>query len=126
MINIGVVCHSKKLAEELINFVKIFSDENTKLYNLYTEDTLGSTYEVIKKNILKIGNKAPILIFTDLGSSIENVKDVILDLKDYEIKLANAPLLEGLITATTGCEKDTTLPELALLVAESRYLDKNV
>lgn len=128
MINIGIVCHSEAMADEIIKFVSILKDDNTNIYNLGKSHTpgLGTLEAEIKENIQKVGNKYPFLIFVDLGSSITNTQNVINELDGYNIKIANAPLFEGLLTAVTGCESDTTLEELSELATESRLLDKNV
>lgn len=128
MINIGIVCHSSNMADEIIKFVELFKSSDFKIVNLGKNNTLsfGTLSTEIMNNLLKYDNGNPFLIFTDIGSSITNTKEAINLLKGkMEIKLADAPLIEGLIVAVTANEENMSIDELELITKESLLMRKN-
>lgn len=129
MINIGVVCHSSEMVDKIIEFVKIFKSDDFNIINLGKSDSkkLGTSVTEIKNNIKKYYNGNPFLIFVDMGSSISNVYEVKEELKnEIEIEIANAPLLEGLITAVTANEENMDIQTLKVISEESRYFNKHI
>ncbi len=119
MVGIVIVSHSKKLGGEIIKLCKELKKSEFKIINgggLETEN-FGSNPLNIKRAIQEAYSPYGVLIFGDLGSSIENAKlaiDLIEDEKFNKdiIKIANAPIVEGAIVATSVNSEGTTLAEI--------------
>ena len=102
MVGFVVVSHSKELAEAAIHLANEMKKYNFPLINGSGTDGdfLGSNPLIIKEAILKAKTDKGVLIFVDIGSSVLNTQVAIDFLKDEgveNIKIADAPLVEGLI-----------------------------
>ncbi|WP_339017862.1 PTS-dependent dihydroxyacetone kinase phosphotransferase subunit DhaM [Fusobacterium animalis] len=104
MVGFVVVSHSKELAEATIHLANEMKKYNFPLINGSGTDGdfLGSNPLIIKEAILKAKTDKGVLIFVDIGSSVLNTQIAIDFLKDEgvdveNIKIADAPLVEGLI-----------------------------
>ena len=129
MVGIVVVCHNRKLAEELINFSREmqhaeFSIENgggtgTEMY--------GTNPEIITEAVRNADRGNGVLIFVDLGSAIMSTEIAIEMLDgDIEARIADVPLIEGLISAVAGNFQGVTLDELEKTAMESKTYSKLV
>ena len=104
MVGFVVVSHSKSLAQEVIVLAEEMKKYDFPLINgSGTEgDFLGSNPLFIKEAIEKAKTEQGVLIFVDIGSSVLN-SQVAIEFLEAEgvdisnIKIADAPLVEGLI-----------------------------
>ena len=71
LVGIVVVSHSNTLAEEVINFVKVFKQEDFALENggNAKREVYGTNVENVKEAIIRADNGAGVLVFVDMGSS---------------------------------------------------------
>ena len=106
MLGFVVVSHSKDLAEAVIHLANEMKRYDFPLINgSGTEgDFLGSNPLTIKEAILNAKTDKGTLVFVDIGSSVLNTQVAIDFLADEgldieNIKIADAPLVEGLIAA---------------------------
>ena len=106
MLGFIVVSHSKDLAEAVIHLANEMKRYDFPLINGSGTDGdfLGSNPLIIKEAILNAKTDKGALVFVDIGSSVLNTQvaiDFLADEgKDIEnIKIADAPLVEGLIAA---------------------------
>lgn len=126
-VGIVVVSHSNDLAKEIINLVKIF---NQKLLNIENggnpeTETYGTTVENIKNAIKRADQGKGVLVFVDMGSSVFLTQQAKKELKDeVKVEIANAPLIEGIVSAVAINYEDTTLEELKIIAEESREFNK--
>ena len=104
MLGFVVVSHSKDLAEAAIHLANEMKRYDFPLINgSGTEgDFLGSNPLTIKEAILNAKTDKGTLVFVDIGSSVLNTQVAIDFLADEgldieNIKIADAPLVEGLI-----------------------------
>ena len=105
LVGIVVVSHSNKLAEEIINFVKIFKQDDFPLENggNVKREVYGTNIENVKNAIIRADNGAGVLVFVDMGSSVFNAVKAIKELDGkVEVKIADAPLVEGIISAVAA------------------------
>ena len=106
MLGFVVVSHSKDLAEAVIHLANEMKRYDFPLINGSGTDGdfLGSNPLTIKEAIIKAKTDKGALVFVDIGSSVLNTQ-VAIDFLDDEgvdvenIKIADAPLVEGLIAA---------------------------
>ena len=106
MLGFVVVSHSKDLAEATIHLANEMKRYDFPLINGSGTDGdfLGSNPLTIKEAILNAKTDKGALVFVDIGSSVLNTQVAIDFLADEgvdveNIKIADAPLVEGLIAA---------------------------
>ena len=106
MLGFVVVSHSKDLAEAVIHLANEMKRYDFPLINGSGTDGdfLGSNPLTIKEAILNAKTNKGTLVFVDIGSSVLNTQVAIDFLADEgldieNIKIADAPLVEGLIAA---------------------------
>ena len=106
MLGFVVVSHIKELAEAAIHLANELKRYDFPLINGSGTDGdfLGSNPLTIKEAILNAKTDKGALVFVDIGSSVLNTQVAIDFLADEgvdieNIKIADAPLVEGLIAA---------------------------
>ena len=122
-----VISHSNKLAQEIIEFVKIFNTENFSLENGgdVEKEAYGTNTANVKEAIKKADNGAGVLVFVDMGSSIFHAQKAIEELQgQVEVQIADTPLIEGLISAVAANGVDMKLKDLKIIAEESRNFMK--
>ena len=127
LVGIVVVSHSNKLAEEIINFVKIFKQDDFPLENggNVKREVYGTNIENVKNAIIRADNGAGVLVFVDMGSSVFNAVKAIKELDgEVEAKIADAPLVEGIISAVAANFDGIDLDELKIIAEDSKKFTK--
>ena len=127
IVGIVVVSHSNKLAEEIINFVKIFKQDDFPLENggNANREVYGTNIENVKNAIIRADNGAGVLVFVDMGSSVFNAVKAIKELDgEVEAKIADAPLVEGIISAVAANFDGIDLDELKIIAEDSKKFTK--
>ena len=102
MKNVILISHSEELAKATSNFITemIPTNENVKLSYVGGNDdgNFGNSYSKISKKLKECDLKKELaILFCDLGSAFTITKLVIEQekLNSHNIKIANAPFLEG-------------------------------
>ena len=127
IVGIVVVSHSNKLAEEIINFVKIFKQTDFPLENggNANREVYGTNIENVKNAIIRADNGAGVLVFVDMGSSVFNAVKAIKELDgEVEAKIADAPLVEGIISAVAANFDGIDVDELKIIAEDSKKFTK--
>ena len=128
LVGIVVISHSNTLAQEIINFVKVFKQEDFALENGgdVKREVYGTNVENVKQAIIRADKGAGVLVFVDMGSSVFNANQAIESLKGkINAQIADAPLVEGVISAVAANFDDTSLEELKIIAEESRNFKKS-
>lgn len=127
LVGIVVVSHSNKLAEEIINFVEVLKNEDFSIENggNSKSEVYGTNPENVIEAIKRADKGAGVLVFVDMGSSVYNALEAkkILE-KEIEVEIADAPLVEGIISAVASNFDDTSLEELKAIAEDSRNFKK--
>ncbi len=124
---IVVVCHNRKLAEELINFSREMQHAEFAIENGGGTGTesYGTNPEIIMEAVRKADSGNGVLIFVDLGSAIMSTEIALEMLAgETEARIADVPLIEGLISAVAGNFPGVTLDELEKTAMESKTYSK--
>ncbi|HEY9575805.1 MAG TPA: dihydroxyacetone kinase phosphoryl donor subunit DhaM [Lachnospiraceae bacterium] len=131
MVGFVVVSHSKALAEETVRLALEMKHSEFPLINgSGTEgDYFGSNPLIIKEAIEKAYTEEGVLVFVDLGSSVLNTQIAMdfLDTDKYnleKIKIADAPLVEGLIAAVAMNDTKASLADILLELKEFKNFSK--
>lgn len=121
MVGIVIASHSRKLVEELIEFLDVFKTSDFELLNgSDPEIKFGTSVEYMVEIARKANKSKGVLFIVDLGSSIDNAKYVKEKLKgEIEIEISNAPLVEGAISAVAANDEYITLKELKKISEDS-------
>ena len=128
MVGIVVVSHSNKLAEEIINFAKVLQQEDFEIKKGgdVKNEIYGTNVDNVKDAIIEADQGEGVLVFVDMGSSVFNANQAIESLKGkINAQIADAPLVEGVISAVAANFDDTSLEELKMIAEESRNFKKS-
>ena len=115
LVGLVVVSHSNKLAEEVINFAKLLQQEEFKIENGgdINQKVYGATVDTIKDAIRRADEGQGVLVFVDMGSSIFNAAKAVEDIKEeVKVEIADAPLVEGIISAVAANFDEMSLSDL--------------
>ena len=127
MVGIVVVSHSNKLAEEIINFAKVLQQEDFEIKNGgdVKNEIYGTNVDNVKDAIIEADQGEGVLVFVDMGSSVFNAVKAIKELEgQVEAKIADAPFLEGVISAVAGNFDGIDLNDLKIIAEDSRKFTK--
>ena len=122
-----VVSHSNKLAEEMINFAKLLQQEDFKIENggNINQEIYGATVDTVKNAIKRADEGKGVLIFVDMGSSIFHAIKAVEELRgEVKAEIADAPLVEGIISAVAANFDEMSLSELKEIAEGSRNFKK--
>lgn len=127
LVGIVVVSHSNKLAQEAINFVEMLKMDKFEIINggNIEKEIMGTTVESIVEGIKKANSGSGVLVFVDMGSSIFNAGKAKKELEGIiQVEIADAPLIEGLISAVAANSEEVTLKELKKIAEDSKSSNK--
>lgn len=127
LVGIVVVCHNKKLSQEIINFCEVMKQTDFKIINGGGTDSevYGTNPMIVKKAIEDANLGNGVLVFVDMGSSIMSAEMAIEMLNgEIDARIADTPLVEGVISAVAGNYEGVTLNELEKIADESRSFNK--
>ncbi|MCP1225963.1 dihydroxyacetone kinase phosphoryl donor subunit DhaM [Sebaldella sp. S0638] len=127
LVGIVVVSHNKQLAQEIINFAKEMQHCDFAIENGggLEGDTYGTNPLRILEALKKADRGSGVLIFLDMGSAVMNV-EMALEMfgSEGEARVADVPLVEGVIAAVAGNFQGVTLDELEEIAEESKTFNK--
>ncbi|CEM63017.1 diguanylate cyclase [Treponema phagedenis] len=131
MVGIVVVSHSKNLADEIITLAREMKQNDFPLLNGSGIDGehFGSDPMIIKETIEKAYLDGGVIIFVDLGSSILNT-EMAIDFIDEaafdtsKIKIADAPIVEGLIAAVPINDEKATAEDILTEMEDFKNFSK--
>ena len=127
LVGIVVVSHSNLLADELIKLMQIFKQEEFNIENggNPSGEVYGTNKETVIKAIKKADSGNGVLVFVDMGSSIFYSLEAKEELKgSIKVEIADAPLVEGTISAVSANFDDISLEELKEIAEDSRNFRK--
>lgn len=129
MVGIVVVSHSRKLAQEIINFSMEMAQSDIKVINAGGADgeRFGTDATKIMDAINEADDGSGVLILVDLGSAIMSA-NMALEFLDENIQnrvyIADAPIVEGCIAAVSQASIGAGLEEVKNAAEESKNYSK--
>lgn len=129
MVGIVIVSHSNKIAEGIVELCSQMAHKDQKIAAAGgTEDgRIGTDAVKILNAIKKADDGDGVLILVDMGSAIMSA-EVAIDLLDNDlgkkVVIADAPIVEGSITAVVQASIGSSLKEIACDVKESKNIEK--
>lgn len=121
-IGIVLVCHSSSMAQSFIDFCSLLKQEDFELINgAGSSFGIGTTVETVKEAIKKANRGKGVLVIVDFGSSIMNAQKAQKLLEgEIEVEIADAPFVEGTISAIVANDENISLQDLKIIAEDSR------
>ena len=125
MVGIVIVSHSQKLAEGVVELAKMMAAQAPIAAAGGLDDgELGTSYEKIFAAVEKVYSSDGVMILMDMGSAVMTTEMVLEDLDRPNVKMIDAPLVEGAVLAAVESAGGRSLEEISLRMEEVRATKK--
>ncbi|WP_378956995.1 dihydroxyacetone kinase phosphoryl donor subunit DhaM [Pelosinus sp. sgz500959] len=129
MVGIVIVSHSQKVAEGIRDMALQMSRPEQQIIAAggIDDDKIGTDVMKISEAIIAANTGDGVVVMVDLGSAVMST-DTALELLDAEVrdqvKIADAPILEGAISATVEASLGSSLSTVLATAEDARNLRK--
>lgn len=127
MVGIVIVSHSAKVAEGIYDLVMQMASENDHIIPAggLEDGSIGTDAFKIQAAIESANTGDGVAVLADLGSGIMSAEMAIemLD-EDIEVRIADAPVLEGAVSAAVTSTSGASLDEVIEAAEEARTASK--
>lgn len=125
MVGIVIVSHSETLAKGIVELAKMMAKDAPIYAAGGTDDgRLGTSFEKISAAAEQADQGDGCVLLMDMGSAVMTAEMVVEALDDKEIRLIDAPLVEGVVLAAVESQRGATLDEVEAKMEEARTLRK--
>ena len=125
MVGIVIVSHSQKLAEGVVELAKMMAAQAPIAAAGGLDDgELGTSYEKIFAAVEEVYSADGVMILMDMGSAVMTTEMVLEDLDRPNVKMIDAPLVEGAVLAAVESAGGRSLEEISLRMEEVRATKK--
>ena len=128
MIGIVLVSHSAALAEGLADLVGQVAGEDVRVRPAggSGDGGLGTDPDRIAAAIRAADSGSGVVVLADIGSAVLSVKAIMAggDLDAIDVRLADAPLVEGAVAASALAATGADLAAVAAAAEEARVVTK--
>jgi phosphoenolpyruvate---glycerone phosphotransferase subunit DhaM len=103
-VGIVLVSHSAELARGLVALVRQLGGSSVPVAAAggTDGDELGTSYDRVRKAIDEVDRGSGVLVLVDLGSAVLTARQVIADAGRADVLIADAPLVEGAVSAAVA------------------------
>lgn len=115
MANVGIVLisHSAKVVEGIKDIItQMVTNVTVELAGGMEDNSIGTSIDKIKQAIVKAQSEKGVLLFYDIGSAKMNAELVVEMLEQDNVRVVNAPLLEGAFVAAVESGMGRTIEEV--------------
>lgn len=129
MVGIVVVSHSKKLAQEIIEFSMQMAQDDVKVINAggTADGRIGTDATIIMDAIQKADDGSGVVVLVDLGSAVMSA-NMAIEFLDEDLQkrtiVADTPIVEGAIAAISQASLGATLDEVKNSAEEAKMYSK--
>ena len=127
MVGIVIVSHSRKVAEGIYDLVMQMASENDHIIATggLEDGSIGTDAMKIQEAIENADTGDGVCVLADLGSGIMSAEMAIEMLEsDIEVRIADAPILEGAVSAAVTSTSGASLDEVIEAAEEARTASK--
>ena len=127
MVGIVIVSHSCKVAEGIYDLVRQMASENDHIFPAggLEDGSIGTDAFKIREAIEKADTGDCVAVLADLGSGIMSAEMAIEMLEeDISVRIADAPVLEGAVSAAVTSTSGASLDEVIEAAEEARTASK--
>jgi dihydroxyacetone kinase phosphotransfer subunit len=120
-VGVVIISHSEKIAEGLKDLVtQVIKDVPIEAAGGTDDGEIGTSLEKIQSAIEKVHSDKGVIVLFDLGSSVMNA-ELAIELTGLEnVKIADAPLVEGSYVAVVESGMGKSLDEVFLATEKVR------
>jgi len=113
MVGFVIVSHSKKLAEGVIDLVRMTSKKvKIEAAGGMDDGTYGTSFDKINEAINKVMDNDGVIVLCDMGSAVMTTEMVIENFPNDKVLLANCSLVEGAVTGAIEAECDLPIDKI--------------
>ena len=127
MVGIVIVSHSAKVAEGVYDLAMQMASENSHIFHAggMEDGGIGTDAFKIQNAIEQADTGDGVAVLADLGSGIMSAEMAIEMLDgDIQVRIADAPILEGAISAAVASVTGADLDEVIAAAEEARTASK--
>ncbi len=132
MVGIVIVSHSKKAAEGIRELAAQMAGPDTAIIDCggMEDGSIGTDAMRIQDAIIRADSGDGVCVMVDLGSGIMSAETAIEFLEcdeehaDIRVQIADAPVLEGAVSAAVSASADDPLEEVIAAAEEARGVMK--
>jgi phosphoenolpyruvate---glycerone phosphotransferase subunit DhaM len=126
LVGIVVVSHSAELARGVVDLAGQMAGPEVSIEAAGggPDGGLGTNEPLVREAIARAQDGQGVAVLADLGSSILTVLLVLEDLQDADIRLADAPLVEGAVAAAVMASAGGSLDQVIAAAQEARSVGK--
>ncbi len=121
MTGIVIISHSHKLAEGVVDLIKMMAPEvHVSAAGGKEDGSYGVTAPGVRQALREMKSEDKALIFLDLGSSASIVEGILGEFPQGKFHLMDCPLVEGSVSAAVVIAADAPFQDILRIAKESR------
>lgn len=126
MVGIVVVSHSAELARGVVELAAQMAGPDVRIEAAGggPDGRLGTSEALVREAMARAQNGEGVAVLADLGSSVLTVRVVLEDDSHEDIRLADAPLVEGAVAAAVMASAGGSLDQVLAAAEEARAVGK--
>jgi phosphoenolpyruvate---glycerone phosphotransferase subunit DhaM len=126
MVGLVLVSHSRRLAEGAAELLRgLAADVNVQVAAGDSDGGLGTDGDAVAASIAAADSGDGVVVIADLGSAILSVRAVLEDTGGVEVRLADAPFVEGAVAASVTASIGSPLGDV-LAAAEGAWDERKL
>ncbi|MCF6524887.1 dihydroxyacetone kinase phosphoryl donor subunit DhaM [Streptomyces sp. JJ36] len=125
-VGIVLVSHSAELARGARALAGQIGSESVPLAVAGGTDEggIGTSYELVRAALEEADRGAGVVVLPDLGSSVLTTRTVLEDHPRPDVRIADAPFVEGAVAAVVTAASGAGLDAVTRAAEEARHADK--
>lgn len=127
-VGIVLISHSRALAEGAADVAGQVSAGAVRVVGVGGTDDgrLGTSADALEGAVAKVSGGAGVVVIPDLGSAVLTVRAFLAELEDgdVDVRLADAPFVEGAVAAAVTASSGAGLAEVLAAAEEARGVRK--
>lgn len=125
-VGIVLVSHSRELALGLLALVSQLGGGAVPIAVAGGTDDggLGTSYHLVTAAVAEADRGAGVVILADLGSAVLTARQVLIDSDRADVVIADAPFVEGAVSAAVAASIPGDLAAVVAAAEESRHIAK--
>ena len=125
MVGIVIVSHSQKLAEGVKELARMMAaDAPVAAAGGLEDGGLGTSFERIMAAIESVDTGDGVAVLMDMGSAVMTTEMVLEALDSGDVRMLDAPVVEGAVLAAVESQMGTSLDEIAAKIQQVRDVKK--
>ena len=125
MVGIVIVSHSRKLAEGAVELAKMMAaDAPVAAAGGLEDGGLGTSFDRILAAIESVDTGDGVAVLMDMGSAVMTTEMVLEALDGSDVRMLDAPVVEGAVLAAVESQMGTSLDGIAEKIQQARDVKK--